>query len=114
MHLLRVRPGIPRAEVLAELREAARWARGAGGSGRLREAALARLREVARGIGREALRDSPTVPPDPELLREAAALFDEGEAPAEAAACLEQAGEPARAAELYGKAGELSRMEALF
>src|SRR5215468_2424860 len=102
MHLLRVRPEAARAEVLAELREAARWARGA--TTRQRDAAQAKLREVARALAREAVRDTPTVPPELELLREAAVLYDEGGAPAEAAECLEAAGEPARAAELYGRA----------
>ncbi|HJZ85517.1 MAG TPA: FHA domain-containing protein [Polyangia bacterium] len=110
MHLLRVKPEAPRAEVLAELREAARWAHEAA---RLdAEPAAARLREVARAVAREASRDAPTVPPDPILLREAAALYEAGGAFADAAECLEPLDLP-RAAELWGKAGEIARMESL-
>jgi hypothetical protein len=103
MQLLQVGPQTAREEVLGRLREAARWAHG--------ESTL--LRRAAQGIEREGRRDTPTVPPDGELLREAAALYERAGAFRQAAQCLEGVGEPARAADLWGRAGDLARMEAL-
>src|SRR5262245_49108099 len=63
MQLLQVGAQTAREEALGRRREAARWAHG--------ESTL--LRRAAQGIEREGRRDTPTVPPDGELLREAAA-----------------------------------------
>jgi hypothetical protein len=102
MHLLQVSPKSAREEALARLREAARWAAEDAGI----------LRRAAHGIEREGRRDTPTAPPDAELLREASALYERASAYRQAAQCLEAIGDP-RAADLWGRAGDLSRMEAL-
>ena len=102
MHLLQVSPKSAREEALARLREAARWA--------AEDANI--LRKAAQGIEREGRRDTPTAPPDAELLREAAALYERAGAFRQAAQCLEAIGDP-RAADVWGRAGDLSRMEAL-